>query len=189
MCLGTKCRYRKPNTEYRIPNTEYRIQVHVLPTEVDESEADTTVKGLVRFLRFSLLDRHAHDTRQACIQHVAGDHSTGTGQEEEDERKALGDVWEKDGVGEVVGWGGEGGAGGVERQSLGQGKMQEERMAYRRVWQAGALAEVRMKWCKLCRGLGRSDLVRGEGAWELHHVSVFLDDVPLGSCHDPQVCR
>ena len=42
------------------------------------------------------------------------------------------------------------------------------------------------RWCKLCRGLSRSEIQREEGAWELHHATVLLDDVPIASCGDAQ---
>ena len=38
-----------------------------------------------------------------------------------------------------------------------------ERLVYRTRWQAGAMAQVRIRWCTLCRALGGAEVVGATG--------------------------
>ena len=138
------------------PAVPARRVVRVLPLTLEPPHQSIMVPGLVRRLRFSLLDGWEGSVRRVEV--AGGEDAAGAA-----ERVA-------------------GKAGGAGVGQGDGGRREGEKLVYRRGWAADAIAEVRVQWCKLCGGAGRSESPRSEGAWELSYATVMFDDVPLASC-------
>ena len=60
-----------------------------------------------------------------------------------------------------------------------------QRLVMRRGWPSGAVAEIRLRWCKLCRGGAGGGVGGGEMWGELRYAVVLLGDMPLATCSEP----
>ena len=206
--MGGLCPALPPPTQQLVrvlPTVVHASSASSLPASAARSGDGAGSVGLVRQIRFSLLDGSRPGPGAGAASVRAQPLQL---KQERGEAARAGMDTREEGAGDdyfLEHWAGKGGDAGAEPAAHaaahaparshaprpwragedagapGIGLTPGQRLVMRRGWPSGAVAEIRLRWCKLCRGGG----VAGEMWGELRYAVVLLGDMPLATCSEP----